>query len=143
MKFRGAISVLVLLAMLTWTLGATCAPLPTMYGPTCVKMMYRTMVVEHPATHKCCPPEKMIVVVCYRMHGNGECDQMKRCLMLHSDEAVSGTAKYHDDGQARACATAHATKLLIAPSEHSGATWESAGPLHARPVLDLKSDLRV
>ncbi len=104
------------------------------------------MVLEHPrvmASHKCCPPEKMIVIVCYRMHGDGDCDSMSRCLPVGGDEAISGTAKYHDDGQARACATAHATNLLKQSAHVTGAPWERAALRYERSVLDSKADLRV
>ncbi len=144
MQFRKSISLVVLLALLTWSMSALCAPVPIVSGSGCPRMAYRTMVIEHPRTHSCCAPEKMIVLVCYRMHGDGECSTMTRCMTMHGDEAISGTAKYHDDGQARACATAHATNLLIgAAAELSGATWEQAALPHSRPILDLKTDLRI
>jgi len=148
MQFRKAISTFVLVALLTWSMSALCAPIPAMHMPSCEKMAYRTMVMEHPhvkgmASHKCCPPQKMVVIVCYRMHGDGDCDSMNRCMVMHGDEALSGTAKYHDDGQARYCATAHATKLLIVSHEASGAPWERAGPRFERTVLDSKADLRI
>ena len=147
MQFRRAISTIVLVALLTWTTSAMCAPLSAMQTPVCDKMAYRTMVMEHPqvkgmASHKCCPPQKVVVIVCYRMHGDGGCDSMSRCYPMHGDEAISGTAKYHD-GQARACATAHATKLLVESHETSGAPWERAGLRYERPVFEAKADLRV
>lgn len=147
MQFRKAISTVVLVALLTWSMSALCAPIPVIHGPECVKLAYRTMVVEHPRmagmpSHKCCP-QKMVVVVCYRMHGNSECDTMSRCLPMPGAEAISGTAKYHDDGQARACATAHATKLLMGSPDSSGATWERAGLRFKRSVFESKADLRI
>ena len=148
MQFRKAISTVVLVALLTWSMSALCAPIPMMHGVPCEKMAYRTMVLEHPhvkgmASHKCCPPQKVVVVVCYRMHGDGDCDSMNRCLMMHGDEAISGTAKYHDDGQARACATAHATNLLIDSPDSSGSPWERAGLRYERSVFAAKADLRI
>jgi hypothetical protein len=127
MQFRKAISTVVLVALMTWSMSALCAPIPMGHGPECVKLAYRAMVMEHPHTagvlaYKSHVPQKVVVIVCYRMHGDGECDTMSRCLMPPGDQAISGIAKYHDDGQARACATAHATKLLIGPPELSGAT---------------------
>ena len=86
-------------------------------------------------------PQKVVVIVCYRMHGDSDNDTMSRTRVAPGDEAISGTAKYHDDGQAHACATAHATKLLIGPPELSGATWDRAGS--ERSVLDTKADLRI
>ncbi|HEY3929397.1 MAG TPA: hypothetical protein VGL89_13570 [Candidatus Koribacter sp.] len=143
MPFRKAISTLVLVTLMLWTLSATAAPLPTMHGPACEKMLYRTMVVHHPAAHKCCPPETMILIVCYRMHGDEGCDSMRSCRPLQTDEAISGTAKYHDDGQARACATAHAVNLLMPQSEAISAPWVRAGLLPPRSVLEASSDLRI
>jgi hypothetical protein len=147
MQFRKSISYVMLVALLMWTMSAMCAPLPVAHGPACVKLAYRTMVMEHPqqktgmTAHKCCAPKKVVVIVCYRMHGDGDCDAMSRCRFMPDDEAISGTAKYHDDGQAHACATAHATKLLIGPPELSGTTWDRAGS--ERSVLDTKADLRI
>jgi hypothetical protein len=148
MQFRKAISTVVLVALLTWSMSALCAPIPVMHAPAGDRIAYRTVVVEHPhmagmAAHKCCPPQKVVVIVCYRMHGNGDCDSLSRCLAMPGDEAISGTAKYHDDGQARACATAHATKLLIGSPEISSAPWERAGLQFERSVLETKADLRI
>lgn len=141
MQFRKAISMVVLVALMTWSLSALCAPLPAMHGPGSDRLAYRAMVIEHPATQKCCAPEKMIVIVCYRMHGDGSNPCAARCAVGHGEEAISGTAKYHDDGQARACAMAHATNLLMTGSHFSGATWERAG--HPLTVFESKADLRV
>lgn len=143
MLLRKAISTVVLTTLLLWTLGSTAAPLPILHGPTCEKMMYRTMVLHHPAAHKCCPPETMVLIVCYRMHGGEACPDMRSCRPLQADEALSGTAKYHDDGQARACATAHAVNLLTPLSEAISAPWVRAGLLHPRNVFEAKADLRV
>ena len=146
MQFRKAISTVVLVALLTWSMSAICTPISAVGGPECIKMAYRTMVMQHPrvmASHKCCPPEQMIVIVCYRMHGDGGCDSMSRCLPIGGDEAISGTARYHDDGQARACATAHATNLLKQSAPSTGAPWERAALRYERSVLDTKADLRI
>ena len=148
MQFRKAISSLVLVALLMWSVSALCAPMAMLHGPSSDKVAYRTMVMQHPhvagmASHKCCPPQKIVVVVCYRMHGDSDCDTMDRCMILHGDEAISGTAKYHDAGQARALATAHATNLLNDESAHSGVIWERAGLRYQKPVFEAKADLRV
>ena len=145
MQFRKSISYVILVALLMWTMSAMCAPLPTAHGPASVKLAYRTMVMEHPQmlgmrAHNLAP-QKVVVIVCYRMHGDSDNDTMSRTRVAPGDEAISGTAKYHDDGQAHACATAHATKLLIGPPELSGATWDRAGS--ERSVLDTKADLRI
>ena len=145
MLFRKAISTVVLVALLTWSMSALCTPISLEHGPECIKMAYRTMVLEHPrvmAAHKCCPPQKMVVIVCYRMHGEGDCDTMRSCTLI-GDQAISGTARYHDDGLARACAHAHATNLLKPSVPSFGAPWERAARLNERPVLDTKADLRV
>jgi hypothetical protein len=146
MQFRKAISTVVLVALLTWSMSALCAPIPVMHSPAHDKMAYRTMVVEHPhmagmPAHN--PPQKMIVIVCYRMHGSGDRDSMSRCLPMPGDEAISGTAKYHDDGQARAYATAHAIPLKFDSPDPSGAPWERAGLRFERSVFESKADLRI
>lgn len=148
MLFRKAISQVLLVALLLWSVSALCVPIEVAHGPACDKLAYRTMVMTHPhvagmASHRCCPPEKMIVVVCYRMHGDGGCDSMRGCGRAPADQAISGTSKYHDAGQARACAMAHATHLLIPSTEHSSANWERAGLRYAPTVLDSKADLRI
>src|ERR1700758_5322098 len=125
MQFRKAISSVVLVALLMWSVNAMCAPMTMLHGPSCDKIGYRTMVMQPPhlagmASHKCCPPQKILVIVCYRMHGDSDCDTMDRCMIMHADEAISGTTKYLDDGQARALATAHATNLLVADTAQSG-----------------------
>ena len=147
MEFRKVISTVVLVTLLTWTMGAMCTPLPTVHRAGFDKMAYRTMLMEHPKvagmpSHKCCPPQKMVVIVCYRMHKAGDCDTMNRCRLMHAEVALSGSAKYHDDGQARACATAHATNLLIASSSSSPLRERAGLPLQ-RSVLDAKADLRI
>ena len=147
MLFRKAISTVVLVALLTWSMSALCMPVSMEQGrAACVKMAYRTMVLQHPrvmASHKCCPPEKMIVIICYRMHRDGDCDSMRRCLPFGGDQAISGTAKYQNDGLARACARAHATNLLKPSVPSFGAPWERAAMPTERPVLDSKADLRI
>lgn len=142
MRSRGVISLFLLATLLMWSMSALCAPLPEVHFAHCTRLIYKTMVVEHPAAHKCCPPEKMIVVVCYRMHG-GACDTMTNCVSPPSDDALVTTAKYHDDGQARSCALAHATTLLK-PNAHLAHTpWEGAAHAPSRLVLDVKADLRI
>lgn len=146
MLFRKAISTVVLLALLTWSMSALCTPVSMEHGAACVKMAYRTVVVQHPrvmASHKCCPPAEMIVIVCYRMHGDGDCDTMRSCMPFGGDQAISGTARYHDDGLARACAHAHVTNLLKPDVPFFGAPWERAAISNERPVLDSKADLRI
>ncbi len=148
MQFRRAISSVVLVALLMWSVSAMCAPMTMLHAPSPDKMAYRTMVMQHPhmtgmASHKCCAPGKIVVVVCYRMHGESDCATMDRCMIMHADEAISGTTKYLDDGQARALATAHATNLLITETDQSGVTWERAGLRYQKPVFEGKADLRV
>lgn len=145
MQFRKAISTVVLVALLTWSMSALCAPIPAVHAPARDRLAYRTVVVEHPqiagmAAHA---PHKVIVVVCYRMHGEGDRDAMSRCPTVPGDEAISGTAKYHDDGQARAYATAHATPLKFDSPDPSGAPWERAGLRFERSIFESKADLRI
>ncbi|ABF42550.1 hypothetical protein Acid345_3549 [Candidatus Koribacter versatilis Ellin345] len=125
-----------------------CAPMTMLHAPSCDKMAYRTVMMPHPhvagmASHKCCPPKEILVIVCYRMHGDSDCDTMDGCMMMHADQAISGTTKYLDDGQARAFATAHAINLLNEENAHSGVIWERAGLRYQKPVFEAKADLRV
>lgn len=141
MKFRKSISTVLLATLLMWSMSALCAPITLMPAPVKDRLLYRAMVMEHPHTaHPFAPSQKVVVIVCYRMHGDHDNDTFTRGLSLPGDEAISGTAKFHD-GKARACAMAHATKLLIATSELSGATWERIGP--SRSVFEAKADLRI
>ena len=147
MQFRKSISTLLLVTMLLWSVSAMCAPVTTLRGPSQDKMAYRTMVLQHPqmpgmiSHHHA--PGPVIVVVCYRMHGDRDCDSMARRASMNADEAISGTAKYHDDGQARACATAHAFILLMREPAPCGANWERAGVRYQKPVFEAKADLRI
>jgi hypothetical protein len=147
MQFRKAISTVVLVSLLMWSVSAMCLPMTMLHGASPDKLAFRTMVLEHPrmagmVSHQSAPG-KMIVIVCYRMHGDSDCDSMDRRLQMNGDEAISGTAKYHDDGQARACATAHATNLLMRETAPSGANWERAGKRYQKPVLATKADMRI
>ena len=142
MRLRSSISLTLLFALLLWSMSAICAPMPVVHRAHCTRLLYKTMVVEHPAAHPGSTPEKMIVVVCYRMHSS-ESDTMTKCASLPADDAVIATAKYHDDGQARSCAVAHATFLLVPTPHIANAPWEGAGHFSSRSVLDTKSDLRI
>ena len=125
---------LLLIALLAWSVGGICAPVPSMHGMQC--MMGGA---EPVAAHDCCPPQTTMAMSC---HGKRN-DAITRCASLADDEAILTTSKFRDNGLSRAAATAGAIDG-IAPSPEVSRAWIGHAPrLHARAVLDVKADLRI
>jgi len=133
-QVQRSISMLLLIALLAWSVGGICAPLPTMHGMQCMMGGVEPLV----ASHACCPPENALAMSC---HGKRN-DALTRCAPVTDDEAVLTTTKYRDDGLARAPANSSHSVLAGLP-QVARARLEVSPLPHPCEVLDCKADLRI
>jgi hypothetical protein len=134
-QVQRSISMLLLIALLAWSAGGVCAPVPSMHGMQCLMGSVEPLT----ATHACCPPENRMAMSC---HGKRN-DAMTRCATMADDEAVLTTAKYRDDGLRQAAASSSAAVWAAASPELGRMRSERMPLLRSRAVLDVKADLRI